>query len=71
MIDYITVAVTKWINLMADRNTTQKDKQHGKVIETGTPRCKNCHSRLSVVEIQGTTKLWCILCDAPRLGGTR
>lgn len=67
MIDYITVAAIKWTNLMADRNTTQKDKDRGKVIETGVPRCKNCFSRMTIVEIGNTNKLWCYICDAQKL----
>lgn len=57
---------------MADRNTTQKDKDQGKVIEEGKPRCKNCFSRMSLVELDdGTPKLWCFNCDSPRLSNTR
>lgn len=67
MIDSISVGVTRWINLMADkvRNTTKKNKEDGEIVETGKPRCKRCFSRLTIVELNGSQKLWCINCDAP------
>lgn len=49
---------------MADKNTTQKDPNTKKVIEKGQPRCKQCFGRMSIVEINGTQKLWCFNCDS-------
>lgn len=70
MIDSIMVGVTRWINLMADRNTTQKDPNTKKVIEKGMPRCRSCTARMSVVETQdGKQRLWCFHCESPLLGG--
>lgn len=70
MIDYITVAAIRWINLMeSKRNTTQKDPTTKEIKEEGMPRCRNCLSRMSVVEIEGKQKLWCFHCDSQRLGG--
>lgn len=56
---------------MADKakNTTQKDPTTKRVREEGMPRCKNCLSRMTIVEINAASKLWCYICDSYRLGG--